>query len=86
MKIAIISTQFAINYGAVLQAIALKKCINNLGYECEILDFYPENNVDGRKNVYKWDSIKRIVYSLLLFFNFRYRNDRQRKFIGLMNL
>ena len=81
MKIAIISTQFAINYGAVLQAIALKKSINNLGYECEILDFRPINNIDGRKTIFKWNNIKSIVYSSLLFLNFKFRKERQKKIL-----
>ena len=70
MKIAIISTQFAINYGAVLQAMALK-CINNLGYECEILDFYPENNVDGRK-MFINGIVSKGLFTVYYFFNFRY--------------
>ena len=81
MRIAIISTQFAINYGAVLQAIALRKAINNLGYECEILDFHPINNVDGTKTVYKFNNIKRIIYSLLLFVNFVFRKENQKKIL-----
>ena len=29
----------AINYGAVLQAFALCKFINNMGVECEVIDY-----------------------------------------------
>ena len=39
MKIATLTTHRADNYGAVLQAYALQKKINDLGISCEILDY-----------------------------------------------
>lgn len=39
MKIATLTFQSALNYGAVLQAYALKEAINGLGHECDILNY-----------------------------------------------
>ncbi len=39
MKIGIMTFHRAINYGAVLQAFALCKFINNMGVECEVIDY-----------------------------------------------
>lgn len=41
IKIATITTQGALNYGAVLQAYALSTYLNGAGYHCEILDYRP---------------------------------------------
>ena len=38
-KIALISYQFAYNYGTCLQAYALWKAINNIGYSSEYVNF-----------------------------------------------
>lgn len=39
MKIGILTFHRAYNYGAILQAYALQKKIDALGYECEIIDY-----------------------------------------------
>ena len=36
MKIGLLTTHYAVNYGAVLQAVCRK--INNIGYDLEIMD------------------------------------------------
>ncbi len=41
MKIDILTFHRAYNYGAVLQGCALTKKLNELGAECEILDYWP---------------------------------------------
>lgn len=43
MKIGILTFHFAHNYGAVLQAYALKTYLNSLGKQAEIIDFVPCN-------------------------------------------
>ena len=40
MKIGIITFNRAINYGAVLQAYALKNVLINMGYSCNIINYY----------------------------------------------
>jgi hypothetical protein len=42
MKAGIITFHSAHNYGAVLQAYALKTVIEKLGLECEIIDYRPD--------------------------------------------
>ena len=37
MKIGIITTHWALNYGAVLQSFALEKYLQAQGYDCEIV-------------------------------------------------
>lgn len=39
MKIAIITFNRAVNYGAVLQSLALKKTVESYGYECEVINY-----------------------------------------------
>lgn len=41
-KVGIITQHRVVNYGSVLQAYALQSKINELGYECEVIDYYPE--------------------------------------------
>jgi len=42
MKIGILTFHWAANYGAVLQAYALQKTLENLGNDVQIIDYYPE--------------------------------------------
>lgn len=42
MKIGILTFHCAHNYGAMLQAYALCTYINNLGHQCEVIDYRPE--------------------------------------------
>ena len=69
-KVGLISTHFAINYGAVLQAYALRKVIENIGYDCEIIDYNPNSRLDGNMNVFKFNNLRNSIYSVLLFLNF----------------
>ena len=41
-KVGIITLHRVVNYGSVLQTYALQNKINKLGYESEIIDYYPE--------------------------------------------
>lgn len=49
MKIGILTFQRAHNYGAVLQAYALKSTLENMGHEVKIVDYWPTY----RKGAYK---------------------------------
>jgi hypothetical protein len=68
-----LTTHFAINYGAVLQAFALKKAIEDMGFSCEIIDYRPEISVSGRKIVYSFESIKDIIKSIYMYVNIHNR-------------
>lgn len=43
MRVGILTFQFADNYGAVLQAFALKRAIESENHEVEIVDYYPKH-------------------------------------------
>lgn len=80
MKIGLITTHSAINYGALLQAYALQKYLQSEKNSCEIINYYPNDLAQiGRKTEYKMSSIKTFVYSLLLILNFKYRRSKSIK-------
>lgn len=47
MKIGILTFHRANNYGAFLQAFALKTYLSSLGHEVEIVDYWPEGHADA---------------------------------------
>lgn len=79
-SIATITTHAALNYGAVLQAYALNKYINDLGYPCDILNYVP-SHVD---NSYRLVSIPKSPQGLLLsvfqLLNYSKRKQRAQRF------
>ena len=80
IKIGLITTQFAINFGAVLQAYALRKKIENIGYDCEIISYFPNYKVGGRNNIpLKFNSLKNTVLSFIYLLNLKYQKDYQKK-------
>lgn len=48
MKVGILTFHRANNLGAVLQAYALQKHIENQGLDCELIDYYPNNAIPGK--------------------------------------
>lgn len=85
-KVGIVTTHRAINYGALLQAYALQKKIATLnGIDCEIIDYFPAKKIYGRKITFKFFNLKSIVYTLILFFNFRYRLSHKKKVLSFNN-
>ena len=40
-KVGIITQHRVVNYGSVLQTYALQEKIKDMGYECEVIDYYP---------------------------------------------
>lgn len=55
MKIGILTYQRSRNYGALLQAFSLQRHIESIGYECHIIDYWPEYH----ENMYKFFSYER---------------------------
>ena len=49
MKIGILTFHRAVNNGAILQAYALKKYLENVGHRAEIIDYWP----DGHEKTYE---------------------------------
>ena len=67
-KIGIITTSNAINFGAVLQAYALKTTLDMLGQKCSVINYAGNESICGR-NLYKDDkSIKNIIFNFFIFF------------------
>ena len=44
-KIGTMTFHWATNYGAVIQAYALQKCLKDFGYETEIIDYVPKRTI-----------------------------------------
>lgn len=63
IKIGIVTFHRAQNYGANLQAFALNSYINQLGYDCEIIDLYPNNAGRPSNNIIRrlLSSVKSII-------------------------
>ena len=72
MKIGIITFHRAINYGAVLQAYALKRKIDELGGSASIIDYINQKDENGYKLI-KTDNIKSFI-GCLLKYSFRKMN------------
>ena len=68
-KIGIITFHRAKNYGAVLQAYALQHTLEQLGSNCEIVDYKCENIDNGYKpfQFSKTDPIKSILKSIVMY-------------------
>jgi hypothetical protein len=85
-KFGILTTNRAINYGAVLQCYALSKKIDSFeNVECEVVDYAPPKKTYGRTISYKFKSIKDIAYSTILFLNKKYRSGHIQKIKGFDN-
>ena len=83
MKIGIITFQRAYNYGAVLQAYALCRTINELGYRCEVIDYHNARfEKDYRKvSVLRSKSLREIVSALV---HGRTRNKKRQLFVDFV--
>lgn len=77
-KIGIITTSNAINYGAVLQAFALKTVLNTLNKgNVEIINYDGNQSITGRVYYKKGRGIKTVINNLILFLNFKYKRKRK---------
>ena len=52
MKACIITFQYARNYGAMLQAYALKHRIETMGHQCQIIDYVPEKEACQQSSIF----------------------------------
>lgn len=79
MKIGILTFHRAINYGAFLQAFALKTHLTSLGHEVEIVDYWPEGHADSYRLLPRsWK--KRSLFGKVKFFiSFILRYSRAKK-------
>lgn len=93
MKVGILTYHRTLNYGAFLQAYSLKKYIESLGNEVDIIDYWPK----GHKDVYRDISIpnkgtffsksKALIKSLvLLFWKIKRRRSFEKLFVSDLGL
>lgn len=66
MKIAIITFHAAHNYGAVIQAYALQRFLIKHRFECDILDFRSESQIDFNALYPRRNGIKSIIKNALM--------------------
>lgn len=59
MKIGILTYHRAHNYGALMQAIATRVVLENMGYEVYYVDYYPDYHKDLYK-IFSWDKLSRM--------------------------
>jgi len=68
MKVGILTFHDAHNYGAVLQAYALKNYIKKLGYEVSVLNYHHYTIPDGfpkENNVTRWEKFNSFIQQLI---------------------
>ena len=73
MKVAVITRHAITNYGSLLQAFATQQVIENLGHECEIIDYIREDEsyaqhertLLAQKPEWNRNPVKRIIYLAL---------------------
>lgn len=74
MKLAIITIHFPYNYGAMLQAYALKEFLKTHSYNCDIVDYRPYF-IDHHYHLYKKD-----IFTTPLHFFRLFKQHRSEKF------
>lgn len=83
-KIGIITTSHAINYGAVLQAFALRYTLIHLGADVSIINYCGDENIAGRKIYRVPENIVKVIYNMLVFIQPGYKKHRK-ELIGLFD-
>lgn len=82
-KIGILTFHRAINYGACLQAYALKKALNELGADADVIDYRCDFlEKFYHKPIHKGESIKSTVKNILTW---DIQKKRNRQFAGFFN-
>lgn len=79
-KFGIITFHRAINYGAILQAIALQRAIEQMGYDVELID-YVDCLYDHYKISYKTNNILKTCLKFVMSGKIRLKNKRFQKFL-----
>lgn len=81
MKVLTLTTQYANNYGALLQCYALSKYLNNLdGIECQVIQYYHPTADASWKLIYKPSNFRSLLKTIYTSLNVRYLVKRKSKF------
>ena len=79
-KVGIITFHRAINYGAMLQAVALQKAIEKMGLPSELID-YVDRLYDHYQISYRSSNVVKSVIKYILYNKVRLRNKRFEDFL-----
>ena len=79
-KIGILTFHKSINYGSVLQAFALRKALDKLGYDAEVIDYQPDNYDYLYGLLRKPRSLYSVKYDLINIIHFRLLTNRKQLF------
>lgn len=80
MKIGILTTIQAYNYGALLQAFSLQQYISNrICHSCEIINFDPQIRRNEASIYYPNTNVRNIIRNVLLFINIRVKNKKKKR-------
>lgn len=88
-KIEVITLHRIVNYGSVLQAYATQYTLENMGYDVEFLDYYPERmhllgmlkRIKNKNNKLKKSLILRTIAKCIMFPSYILRFSRFNEFI-----
>lgn len=84
-KVGTITFHAAHNYGSVLQAYALKKVINDLGFENEIINFRTDRQKDQYTPLTKRKGLKYMVKNSYFLLHYASRKRKYLKFEDFIN-
>ncbi|NLY04321.1 MAG: polysaccharide pyruvyl transferase family protein [Campylobacter sp.] len=82
-KVGLITFHNALNYGAALQAYATQKYINQLGYDCEIIDYINDTRAksyDMKFQISQELKNRNIKMAIKMFFGAIFMNARRKSF------
>lgn len=82
MKVGILTFHDAHNYGAVLQAYALKKYIQQLGHDVRVINYHHETIPDGflylkEDNYNRWEKFDKFIKELINYDTKTYINEEE---------
>jgi hypothetical protein len=90
MKVNILTTQFAKNYGAILQTYSLCRFLNaQKGIECTVVNYFPQDYADSWKNYQRVKTLRTLFRNIFVFFRYDIRKIRRNaasKFIKYLEL
>ncbi len=79
-KIGVLSTQFTINYGAVLQSFSLFNTLQKIeNCDVTVINYAPQSARYGHYEMYNFRGFKNTVLSTLKIVNLKYRLSRSKK-------
>lgn len=89
-RVGVLTFHKALNYGALFQAYALNRALNNMGHNAEVVDYYSEPVFDIYKNkIFAFEKkenrfliILKVIKRLILF---NYNNIKARNFSRFIN-